>query len=778
MAKRSLTASPEGQLKAKCAFERTGWTQEQLALEVGLYTRQSVWKFFTGRPIERHIFIELCFRLNLDWQEIAVLPKILEEAPPPEPPAPIVPHPTPPAQENPTSPSIPSIATLRAQLIPQLSAQCGTLQASVELDRPVDLETLYVEPNILTHLSRQQWLEASELQTAQAQKKRQAVAQANPQAVAGQTVIQHYPKLVIFGKPGSGKTTLLKHLANQSIQGQFEPDRLPIFISLRYLDPTSQRPGQTLFDGVCRQLEPCHLSPGDVKQILQAGQCLILLDALDEVAQLVKADILTEIRYFTQQYYNNHFVITSRLTSQFFDFPGFVTVELDDFNDAQIEAFVQRWFISNHPNPDQGQIKANQFIDEMNKPGNQSLRELIVTPILLSLVCSIFLKRTTFPRKRDRIYQAGLDILLESWDQARGIQRDHTYQSLTIADKLKLLCLIAAETFERDQYFFEKEQILALIGDYLQSLAPQTPDPETLRRESETILKTIEVQHGLLVERAKDVFSFSHLTFQEYLAARQILYSPTPDIQAKRIEMLALRTDNVRWHEVLRLTANILPVGDRLLDGMSEQVHYFLPDEPIYQAILQEIDEKQRTITSACHPSAVRAFYLTLCGNRDLQLANLIDDRISQKLEPDLALDLTLVRLHDLAVPFVEDPDLKTLVNLMFAFELDRRYKLDAALKTHLDTIKQQLPPVDEPEQLANWQPQGQAWLKALRDGLQQTRMIGKLWTLTTEELEILQTYYELNLLLVECLQQSQIQPKLKQTIEAQLLKTRVEPSS
>jgi predicted NACHT family NTPase len=51
MAKRSLKATPEGQLQAKRAFERTGWTQEQLALEVGLNTRQSVWKFFTGRPI-------------------------------------------------------------------------------------------------------------------------------------------------------------------------------------------------------------------------------------------------------------------------------------------------------------------------------------------------------------------------------------------------------------------------------------------------------------------------------------------------------------------------------------------------------------------------------------------------------------------------------------------------------------------------------------------------------------------------------------------------------
>ncbi|MFM7382149.1 MAG: hypothetical protein ACKO1W_03700, partial [Microcystaceae cyanobacterium] len=70
MAKRSFRASPQGIAKAKQAFERKGWTQEYLASEAGLSSRQSVWKFFTGRPIERYIFQEICFRLDLNWEEI------------------------------------------------------------------------------------------------------------------------------------------------------------------------------------------------------------------------------------------------------------------------------------------------------------------------------------------------------------------------------------------------------------------------------------------------------------------------------------------------------------------------------------------------------------------------------------------------------------------------------------------------------------------------------------------------------------------------------------
>ena len=59
MAKRSLRASPEGVKKAKQQFTSTGWTQEYLATEVGVKTRQPIWRFFAGYAIERYTFFEI-----------------------------------------------------------------------------------------------------------------------------------------------------------------------------------------------------------------------------------------------------------------------------------------------------------------------------------------------------------------------------------------------------------------------------------------------------------------------------------------------------------------------------------------------------------------------------------------------------------------------------------------------------------------------------------------------------------------------------------------------
>jgi transcriptional regulator with XRE-family HTH domain len=74
MVKRSIRASPTGIQLAKRGFAIKGWTQENLAGEVNLKTRQPIWRFFTGQSVDRQIFIEICSILDLDWREIALDP--------------------------------------------------------------------------------------------------------------------------------------------------------------------------------------------------------------------------------------------------------------------------------------------------------------------------------------------------------------------------------------------------------------------------------------------------------------------------------------------------------------------------------------------------------------------------------------------------------------------------------------------------------------------------------------------------------------------------------
>ncbi len=48
---------------------------------MGLKTRQPIWRFFAGKPVERFTFFEICVRLDLDWQEIVLKTTLEDEEP-------------------------------------------------------------------------------------------------------------------------------------------------------------------------------------------------------------------------------------------------------------------------------------------------------------------------------------------------------------------------------------------------------------------------------------------------------------------------------------------------------------------------------------------------------------------------------------------------------------------------------------------------------------------------------------------------------------------------
>ncbi|NEQ24207.1 MAG: NACHT domain-containing NTPase [Microcoleus sp. SIO2G3] len=762
MARRSLQASVEGIKKAKQAFLRKGWTQEYLAGEVGLETRQPIWKFFAGKPVDRGVFSEICFQLDLQPEEIALQLQVEE--------------PTAEEKVQELASEVDAlVAKVRSERHDKIQDQCGTLHL-LDIARPVGLDDLYVEVNILEEITSQRWLEISDLQGFKPEEfDRLGLGKVRQEQVPGLKAVERYAKLMVLGKPGAGKTTFLQYLAVQCNQGHFQSGSVPIFIRLKNFAEDALDEGNfSLLNYINQEFSRNGVSEQDVETLLNHGKTLILLDGLDEVPEAASDEVIKQIRKIAEKYYKNQLIITCRIAAQEYRFQGFTEVEIADFKPAQIENFAKKWFVAVARNsPESGLKKASLFLEQMALPEHQPIRELAATPVLLNLTCLVFQAKADFPIKRSDLYKQGLDLLLIRWDESRGVRRDDIYRNLSLPHKLQLLSQLAAITFEQGDYFFEESRLQQLITDYLRTSPNAQTDSVALEQDSLAVVKSIEIQHGLLVERARRIYSFSHLTFQEYFTARAIVTG-----SHLSLPQLAEHLTEKRWREVFLLTAQMLPNADELLQLMKQQVDALVSADETLQPFISWVSEKSLEVKTSYKPAAIRAFYLALAlppNHRlasDQTLALAIDRSLAGNLGDDLALDLALV--HALGVALALTPELayNRMSALRLALDLNHLTGV-GVINDSLKQLKNQLPNPDANQETIQqwWQGNGHDWASQLRSVMIGHRNIGHEWHLNEASQQLVEQYANASQLLIDCLNSNcQLTPTIRQMIEEKLL--------
>lgn len=488
--RRSLQASLEGIAKAKTALISHSLTQQHLAIELGI-SRQPVNKFFQGKAVERYIFIDICEQLNLDWNEI-VAPASLTGA-----------------LDTASIMSVENLVQeLREKIKPSILHSCGTVKV-LDMREPVKLNHIYSQTYILEKITGRRWLSIDEL-----------ALQITTERVPALEAVQKYSKLIILGKPGAGKTTFLKYLAIQCIQGELYSHLIPIFITLK--DYAGWGVGSTfnqpeLLEYITHIVKRVFKLPEEnngqdiysvMETLLTQGKFLVLLDGLDEVKK-EDARIFKAISNFSICFPDNYFIMTSRISAPEYKFEKFAEVELADFNYEQISTFANNWFKDKAVELD--------FIKSLEI--QVRIKELATNPLLLTLLCLAFADGGKFPANCSELYHEAVSILLKKWDCERGIERDQVYK-LSRQQKEELLSQIALSTFEQGEYFFKQTMLEQQISSYISQLNNNSIKLKHATIDSEAILKSIEAQHGFFVERAKGIYSFSHMTFHEYFATK------------------------------------------------------------------------------------------------------------------------------------------------------------------------------------------------------------------------------------------------------------------
>jgi predicted NACHT family NTPase len=402
------------------------------------------------------------------------------------------------------------------------------------------------------------------------------------------------------------------------------------------------------------------------------------------------------------------------------------------------------------------------------------------------------------PPKRSDLYKQGINLLLEKWDEKRGVRRElgnEVYRNLSVGEKKKLLCYLAARKFEQEQYvLFEQGELQGYIAEYL---GISTED-------SEAVLDAVAAQHGLLIERAQGFWSFSHLTFQEYFTAKWFC-------DRADWEGLSNHVSKISWREVFLLAVERIPNANELIQFMKQRIDELAAENVAIQKFLIWLDKKSTLVNLPYKRAAVRAFYFI--GSPDNtqgpELAGILDPTINQTFDftfdshltgvleqaSRLDLDLTLeqaFRLDRISHLNLEprftftylyslEPDVIHAIAHGTFETLDRAiiYALYQYLNPHLKQLLQQLQKLKDEflelmhnkEKFKGWiQSKGKAWREQLRSVIIQYRNIGYDWQLESQENKVLNEYYHANLLLVKCLNRScnvsfQIQEKIEENL-------------
>ncbi len=232
-----------------------------------------------------------------------------------------------------------------------------------------------------------------------------------------------------------------------------------------------------------------------------------------------------------------------------------------DFDDTQIQQFIQNWFSSEIDRKAGTADKCWELLKQ-----STSTKELAKTPLLLTFLCLVYDDSQDFPKNRATLYSDALDILLKKWAAEKRLQNNPIYRELGIDLEKIMLSEIAYRGFEADRLFFSRQEAVRQIQD---SLASNENAPKHL--DADDVLDAIAIQQGILVERSRDVYSFSHLTLQEYLTAK---YINDHHILEK---LVAEHLADKRWRGVFLLVAGLMRRGaDELLLLMEQEAQKYI----------------------------------------------------------------------------------------------------------------------------------------------------------------------------------------------------------
>jgi hypothetical protein len=303
--------------------------------------------------------------------------------------------------------------------------------------------------------------------------------------------------LFITAPAGYGKTSFCKWNSLNDVDRLIDETShvLPIYVPLhQFANATLDNCDEAFFGS--SEVRDLVISSADKGRMIR-----LYLDGLDEVPTTSQRDKLMNLALEASKEYPSIQIVVTGRTHVFGDKLKWLTrLLLSELNAVQLEKLINNWL---SPQPE----VLNAFQAQLAK--TPSLKPLMRTPLLGTLIIAVYKRMNSLPDSKVRLYETFVELMCGGWDKAKNVMRDGRYGSQA---KLRVLTRLAGilhvnerrEAFDADQ----RSAVQQVMGSFVN----ETP-----------ALFNEMLEDGLIVKVGNSSVAFAHLSFQEYLAASELM---------------------------------------------------------------------------------------------------------------------------------------------------------------------------------------------------------------------------------------------------------------
>ncbi len=391
---------------------------------------------------------------------------------------------------------------------------------------------------------------------------------------------------VITGDPGSGKSTLLKYIAlafidgkeNERLEISENKELLPILFPIAAYAEGCKKEGLTnlsLYEFIPLYFKSQglpNLAPL-FEKALRNSSALVLLDGLDEVTNETErkkmvSDISNYIGY--DDFSDNKYLVTCRtasytMTSRFEKIKNtdFSHYTIHPFDIDEIEDFFSKWYLCYereiNERVETAETEARKNLKKMMSvvKTDRNIFNIATNPLMLTILALIEHEGGELPKDRADLYAKCLKMLSGSWENLRSLYESEKPEfklgnrNITEDFIVNYLGPIAFDMHVKAQPDIDYE---TLKEELTKKFDLRNKDILLSKEQAKNFILIMKERSGILQEVTPGTYGFIHLTFKEYLAARDLTDLKTDSI----IEELGDNLFKPEWKEVVLLTATSL----------------------------------------------------------------------------------------------------------------------------------------------------------------------------------------------------------------------------